>query len=164
MLLFHSPTIVKVIGMVGLSFRLLTFLQKMRYRSYPYWWGKGQRNRARYGLGTQNSVAIPHSNCIRDDWCSLLQTFKEFLTLRCRTEGKVSASFLHLDTLIFVAELVRVHRSHGYKPPHLVGGFSEEREREPPTHGGTDDHDRRRHRQPGEKITEEVCRVFQGSF
>ena len=48
-LLFHSPTIVKVLGMVGLSFRLLMFLQKMRYRSYPYWWGKvfeGQRNRS----------------------------------------------------------------------------------------------------------------------
>ena len=41
--LFHPPTIVKELGMVGLSSRLVMCLQKMQNRWYPScgWWGKG---------------------------------------------------------------------------------------------------------------------------
>ena len=38
MLLFHPPTIFNVLGVVGLSFHLLTCVQKMRNHSNPYWY------------------------------------------------------------------------------------------------------------------------------
>ena len=37
MLQFHPPTVVEVLGMVGLSFHLLMCVQKMQNRSNPYW-------------------------------------------------------------------------------------------------------------------------------
>ena len=36
-ILIHSPTIVNVLEMVGLSFRLLTCVKKMRNHLNPYW-------------------------------------------------------------------------------------------------------------------------------
>ena len=37
-ILFQAPTTVKVLEIVGLSFRSLMCVQKMRNRSNPYWY------------------------------------------------------------------------------------------------------------------------------
>ena len=85
MLPFHTPTVVKVLRIVGLSLFPLLCLQQMRNRSHPYLGGTAKFGRDWDRFSEMEDVTIPYSNCsqsIKDSW------FVSFPTLVPTTNAK----------------------------------------------------------------------------
>ena len=63
MILFHTPTVVKVLRIVGLSLFPFLCLQQMQNSRHPYLGGTAKFGRDRNMCSEIEDFSIPYSNC-----------------------------------------------------------------------------------------------------